>query len=206
MKRAFGFSLIEALIAIAVTALVAAIALNSLSNAISIKEGQEIQDERLANFQRAVNRITMDLELLADRAVRNEYGDLQPQIMGDKSADESFLSLTRQGKRNPANLPRTEMERVTYRLKEGDLIREQWLMLDIASTDQIVERVLLADVTKFEVEFYHDEQWIDSWPSSDIANYNRNDLATLKPKAVKVTLATDDHGELIQIYPLGDAQ
>jgi len=206
MKRTLGFSLIEVLIAIAVTAFIAASAFSILSQAINTKEGQEANDARLAELQRAMTRISLDIQLLADRAVRNEFGDLLPPLMGDKSAEESFLSLTRQGKRNPANLPRTEMERVTYRLKEGDLIREQWLMLDIASTDQIVERPLISKVTKFEVEFYTEEQWIDSWPQSDLANYNRNDLATLKPKAVKVIIELEDFGLITQVYPLGGGQ
>lgn len=206
MKQTKGFSLLEVLIAVAVTAFIAASAFSILSQAIKTKENQEANDERLAELQRAMTRISLDIQLLADRAVRNEFGDLLPPLMGDKSAEESFLSLTRQGKRNPANLPRTEMERVTYRLKEGDLIREQWLMLDIASTDQIVERSLITKVTKFEVEFYTEEQWIDSWPQSDLANYNRNDLATLKPKAVKVIIELEDFGLVTQVYPLGGGQ
>ncbi|WMS85797.1 type II secretion system minor pseudopilin GspJ [Pleionea litopenaei] len=206
MKQTKGFSLLEVLIAVAVTAFIAASAFSILSQAIKTKENQEANDERLAELQRAMTRISLDIQLLADRAVRNEFGDLLPPLMGDKSAEESFLSLTRQGKRNPANLPRTEMERVTYRLKEGDLIREQWLMLDIASTDQIVERSLITKVAKFEVEFYTEEQWIDSWPQSDLANYNRNDLATLKPKAVKVIIELEDFGLVTQVYPLGGGQ
>ena len=205
IKRASGFTLLEILIAIAITAVIATSAFAILNQALSTQSNAEQNDKRLAELQRALNRISMDLQMLADRAVRNEYGDLLPQLMGDKSADDTFISFTRQGKRNPANLPRTEMERVTYRVKEGDLIREQWLVLDIASTDQILERTLLTNVTRFEVEFFAEEQWLDSWPETDVGNIPRDQLSSLKPKAIKLIIELEDLGELIQIYPLEGA-
>ncbi|NVJ59076.1 MAG: type II secretion system minor pseudopilin GspJ [Gammaproteobacteria bacterium] len=204
-RKAAGFTLLEILIAVTITAVIATSAFAILNQALGTQTNAEQNDRRLAELQRAMNRISMDLQMLADRAVRNEYGDLLPQLMGDKSSDESFISFTRQGKRNPANLPRTEMERVTYRLSEGSLVREQWLVLDIASTDQIVERELLKDVTRFEVEFFHEEQWLDSWPTTDASNIERDQLSSLKPKAIKLIIELKELGELIQIYPLEGA-
>ena len=147
--------------------------------------------------------MTVDNPVLLCAPPTLQYGDLMPMLMGDKSAEDTYLSLTRQGKRNPANLPRTEMERVTYRLEEDQLIREQWVVLDIVSEDQILKRPILEGVLKFEVEFYSEEQWVDSWPQSDIGNLDNSEIRTIKPGAVKITLELDDLGELIQIYPLG---
>jgi len=202
-NRQTAFTLIEVLIAVAITAFIAVSAFAIMNQAIGTQENAENNDARLAELQRAMNRISMDLQQLAERQVRNQYGDLMPMLMGDKSAEDTYLSFTRQGKRNPANLPRTEMERVTYRLEEDQLIREQWVVLDIVSEDQILKRPILEGVLKFEVEFYSEEQWVDSWPQSDIGNLDNNEIRTIKPGAVKITLELDDLGELIQIYPLG---
>lgn len=198
-----AFTLIEVLIAVAITAFIAVSAFAIMNQAIGTQESAENNDARLAELQRAMNRISMDMQQLAERQVRNQYGDLMPMLMGDKSAEDTYLSFTRQGKRNPANLPRTELERVTYRLEDDQLIREQWVVLDIVSEDQILKRPILDGVLKFEVEFFSDEQWVDSWPQSDIGNLDNNEIRTIKPRAVKVTLELDDLGELIQIYPLG---
>ena len=202
-NRQTAFTLIEVLIAVAITAFIAVSAFAIMNQAIGTQENAENNDARLAELQRAMNRISMDLQQLAERQVRNQYGDLMPMLMGDKSAEDTYLSFTRQGKRNPANLPRTEMERVTYRLEEDQLIREQWVVLDIVSEDQILKRPILEGVLKFEVEFYSEEQWVDSWPQSDIGNLDNSEIRTIKPGAVKITLELDDLGELIQIYPLG---
>jgi general secretion pathway protein J len=196
-----GFTLIEILIAVAITATIAVSAFAILNQALSTQQSAENLDQRLSQFQRTMNRLSMDLQQLALRRVRNAYGDPLPVLAGDKNAEESFLSLTRQGKRNPANLPRSEMERVTYKLSDKTLIREQWLVLDLALEDQVVGRELIDGVKRFEVAFFFDDEWLDSWPAGDISG---NSAAYYEvPQAVKVTIEFEDLGEVIQIYPLG---
>lgn len=203
MRLAKGFSLLEIIVAIAITALISVLAFQQMTTAIDTQESVKESDQQLAQLQRAINRISMDLQQVASRAVRNEYGDKMPAFMGDKNGAESFISFTRQGKRNPANLPRTEMERVTYRLEQDKLLREQWATLDIALEEQILARTVLENVLRFEVEFYKDEQWIDSWPETDAAEQDPQALSNNFPTAVKLTIETRDLGELVQIYPLG---
>ncbi len=202
-KAERGFTLVEILIAVAITATIAVSAFAILNQALTTQQNAENNDERLSKFQRAMNRISMDLQQLALRRVRNAYGDPVPVLIGDKNGEESYLSFTRQGKRNPANLPRTEMERVTYKLSDGKLIREQWVVLDLALEDQVIARELIDDVKRFEVEFYFEDDWLDAWPSSDVAGMTNATVYYEVPKAVKITLEFEDLGEIIQIYPLG---
>ncbi len=200
MKDVKGFSLIEVLIAVAITAMIAVSAFAIMNQALNTQKSGEVTDQRLAQIQRAMNRISIDFQQVAKRNVRDAYGDFKPAVMGDKSADATFISLTRQGKRNPANLPRTELERITYKLEDKVLIREQWAVLDIATEDQILQRPLLEKVIRFEVEFYSQEQWVEQWPETDMLSDKNQEMPF--PKAVKMTLELEDYGELIQIYPL----
>jgi general secretion pathway protein J len=196
-----GFTLVEILIAVAITATIAVSAFAILNQALKTQQNADNIDQRLSQFQRAMNRLAMDLQQLALRRVRNAYGDPVPVLVGDKNAEESFLSFTRQGKRNPANLPRSEMERVTYKLNDNRLIREQWVVLDLALDDQVIERELIDGVKRFEVEFFFDDEWLDSWPATDVGGASAAYYEV--PQAVKVTIEFDDLGEIIQIYPLG---
>ncbi|WP_164503469.1 type II secretion system minor pseudopilin GspJ [Pleionea sediminis] len=203
MFKSQGFSLLEIIVAVAITAIISVLAFQQLSTAVGTQESVKQSDDALAQLQRAINRISTDLQQVAARSVRNEYGDKVPALMGDKNGAESFLSFTRQGKRNPANLPRTELERVTYRLEEDKLVREQWATLDIALEEQKLPLTLMEDVLKFEVEFYADEEWMESWPIEDYMGAPQEQLSNNFPRAVKVTIETATLGQLIQIYPLG---
>jgi general secretion pathway protein J len=202
-----GFTLIEVLVAITVTAVIAASSFAILNQAMSTQSGTEQLDQRLSELQRALNRISLDFQQIAPRRVRNEYEEIMPALMGDKNLDETFVALTRQGKRNPANLPRSELERVIYRVENNKLIREQWAVLDIASDDQIIKREILSKVSRFEVEFLRGEEWFDSWPQQSGDNQfseqaNSQQVFEDFAEAVKLTLETDDYGEFSQIYLL----
>ncbi|MEE4245255.1 MAG: type II secretion system minor pseudopilin GspJ [Kangiellaceae bacterium] len=207
MRMANGFTLIEVLVAITVTAVIAASSFAILNQAMSTQSGTEQLDQRLSELQRALNRISLDFQQIAPRRVRNEYEEIMPALMGDKNLDETFVALTRQGKRNPANLPRSELERVIYRVENNKLIREQWAVLDIASDDQIIKREILSKVSRFEVEFLRGEEWFDSWPQQSGDNQfseqaNSQQVFEDFAEAVKLTLETDDYGEFSQIYLL----
>lgn len=198
-SKSGGFSLLEILIAIVITAFVSVSAFGVLNEALKTQQSAETSDQRLAEIQRAMNRVTTDFQQFALRSVRDAYGDSKPALTGEKSADASYVSFTRQGKRNPAKLPRTELERITYRFNGESLIRDQWLVLDIASEDQIVEREILTDVLRFEVEFYKEEQWQESWA---LDSFDKELLLEV-PDAVKIVIELRDHGEIKQIFPLG---
>ncbi len=198
--RFSGFTLIEVLIAIAITAVIATSAFAVLGQALKTQENVERSDDRLAEIQRGMNRMAMDFEQIARRRVRNAYGDVEAVLVGDKNEQESFVKFTRQGKRNPANLPRSELERVHYRLEEDKLLRDQWQVLDIASDDQVISRVLLTNIIKFEVEFFYDDDWVDSWPQADLFDPQNPSAAYQLPRAVKVLIEFADLGPLEQIY------
>ncbi len=196
-QRSFGFTLIEILIAMAITAIITVSAYSVLTNGIKSRKSSEKAQESLSQLQRAMNRLAMDFEQLAHRRVRNEYGDLQPVLHGDDNEEDTFISWTRQGKLNPANLPRSELERITYRIEDEHLLRERWTVLDLVNDDQKIAQKILANVKSFSVSFYLEEKWVERWPQED---NTESGGAILLPEAVKINLDLANYGMLEQIY------
>ena len=193
-----GFTLIEIMIAIMITGIIAVGAYSQLEAANKTQKAAVETDRRLAELQRAMNRISIDFQQVALRSVRDENGDSLPALMGEKDGDATFVSWTRQGKINPANLPRSELERITYKVEEKQLLREQWIVLDIVSEEQKYKLPILSDIESFEVSFYSEDQWHESWPINGI---DAKDLHHL-PRAVKFKLELTDFDVIEQVYIL----
>lgn len=77
-----GFTLVEVLIALAITAFVSAIAYTSFSTVLSGVESSQVTAERVYQLNRAWMMISRDLEQFVARPVRDEFGELEPASSG----------------------------------------------------------------------------------------------------------------------------
>ena len=111
-----GFTLIELLVALLVFAVMSVLAYGGLRSVLDASAGAGAHADRLASLQRTFMALARDVEQLADREIRDEYGDRQPALR--VGADERLLELTRAGWRNPAGQTRSTLQRVAYRLDE----------------------------------------------------------------------------------------
>src|SRR3546814_20795944 len=84
-----------------------------------------------------------DFQQVRNRPIRDNYGDVQPGLLG---ADDAAVEFTRGGWRNPLSQPRSTLERVGYQLKDNALPRSSWRILDRAHDPAPVQVVLLQDV------------------------------------------------------------
>ena len=73
-----GFTLVEVLIALAITAFVSTIAYTSLSTVISGAESTRTAAERSYAINRAWMIISRDIGQFVARPVRDEFGELEP--------------------------------------------------------------------------------------------------------------------------------
>ena len=144
-KPPTGFTLIEVLIALAITAFVSMIAYTSLSTVLSGVESMRENTDRIYEVNRAFMILTRDLRQFADRPVRDEYGELEPAMTGGILA-RFPLSFTRTGWHNPNRHPRSNMQRVNYRLEDQALWRDSYPVLDRASDTEPDSVVLLEGV------------------------------------------------------------
>ena len=207
-----GFTLVEVLIAMAVTAFVAAIAYGSIATVMNSVSGLRATAERTQEVNRAWTIISRDFYEFVPRPVRDEFGEPEPALSGGDAA-RFQLSLTRAGWHNPNGHPRSNLQRVNYRLDEQGLWRDSYTVLDRAADTEPVSVLLLADVEQMELAFLgtlSQLQFESRSSNVDTANWSEdwvqdNSNPTLllpPPQAVELTLYLSDMGQMRRLYAL----
>ncbi len=195
MKRQQGMTLLELLIAVAVFAILAALAYGGLHVVLNTSRAANDEAERLADVQRVLARIGADVEQMANRPVRDTYGDVLDAVVSDfDEAQGSRFEFTRNGRLNPAGEARSTLQRVAYRLSEDKILRESWAVLDRAQDTLPYEADMLDGVKRFEVRFIDsDGESRQTWQTDVTA-------AAPLPSAVEVILELQDWGEIRRLY------
>ncbi len=200
MRRQRGFSLLELLVALAVFSLLSVMAYGGLRSVLQAKQQTDQAATRLQQLQSAMLFLERDVEQLAARPIRDEYGDVQPAL---QRADASSLALTRAGWSNPTGRPRSTLQRVAYVLDTDRLVRLSWQVLDRAQDSEPYRTVLLEGVRTLTVRLLDENrQWQEAWPPQ-----GEQWPAWILPLAVEVTLELDNWGEIKRIFkvPSGPA-
>lgn len=204
--KSSGFTLLEVLLAMAITALVAIMAYGGFSATTDSIEGVRRQGERVSELNRAWNLMTRDLTHFIARPVRNEFGNLDSAMMGGEVADQS-LAFTRTGWHNTTGRIRSNMQRVRYVLEDTTLYRENYLVLDRTNESEPQRVALLENVNAIEFRFLSPDFQLrgldfeyDNWPEAWGVNGASNGVRP--PEAVEVRLDLEDWGEVRWLYEL----
>jgi len=195
-KQQAGFTLLELLVALGIFALLAAMAYSGLNSVMTARQVTTQHAERLSQLQMAFLWLGRDIEQAIDRPIRNEYAEVRPAMLGVETGRYQ-LELTRTGWRNPAGRARSNLQRVAYGLRDGNLLRVYWNVLDRAQDSKPLESVLLEGVDKLELRFLNDKNaWQNSWPSSQLGGV----ASATPPRAVEVTLETKAEGRITRLF------
>jgi general secretion pathway protein J len=194
-----GFTLLELLIAVSVFAIMAVMAYGGLSNVISNSTSSEKSLERLHQVQLAMLKISRDFNQLSKRSIRDEYGNSTNYLMtgqGKGQGLDTIIEFSRGGRPNPAELLRSHLQRVAYKLEDNTLTRLDWKHLDRAQQSEPHEAVLLDDVDSVELRYLDsDNQWHPEWPP-----LNEPGSSGLTLVAIEFKLVLKDWGELVRLY------
>ena len=193
-----GFTLLELLVAVAIFAVLSAMAYGGLRNVIDNSQQTEIAMQRLQQVQLAMLKISRDLTQLSQRSIRDEYGNTSNYILTGQG-DDIFIEFTRSGRRNPAEMLRSHLQRVAYKLEENTLSRLHWPQLDRTQEMLPYESVLLEEVESAGIRFLDiNNEWHEEWPP--LSATGQSDGNTVALSAIEFTVTLQDWGELVRIF------
>lgn len=191
-----GFTLVEALVALTLFALIAAAGAAVLSVSIDSRFAVRSATDQTAALQRTRGLLRADLGQIAARRTRDRDGEPQPlALTGALRPGDPVLTLTRAGWSNPGEADRSSLQRVEYRLVDGRLERRVSPFLDGSRPGS--PQQLLSGVTDLSVTFIRDGQETPlPVPGPTGA----------PPDAVRLRLTLEDYGAMSQLFLVGSGR
>lgn len=112
-----------------------------------------------------------------------------------------IVSFTRGGWTNPAGLQRSELQRVSYVLENGVLLREYYPVLDATATVALVKRPLVDRVKNISFRFMDasHQNWKAQWPEQTQGQTDQTTTLRWRPVAVEVTIELEDWGVIQRV-------
>lgn len=139
-----GMTLLEALVALALMALIGAASYQVLAVTLSTRDAQARHRIVLSDWQRAFSLIQRDVEQAQPRPVRSDGPEPRPALVLDEA--EQQLELTTGGRSNPLARAQSPLSRIRYRIglhpqrdipespyyrdEQRYLLRESWFNID----------------------------------------------------------------------------
>lgn len=196
MKQ-WGFTLIEVLVALTIFTIIGLASTSLLTSVIDSSDLSVERFDKLQQLQRAMLTIERDVQQAMLRPVRIE-GEQNEVVMRGGELDDSEasgLAFVRGGWHNPRNmLPRSTLQPVAYRLVDEKLERVFSHYPDNPIGFEPKVRVLLDNVSDFNVEFIAPDQG-ENTPSDEL-DWSPNYTGSVLPRAIAITIVSDDFGEI----------
>ena len=204
-SRQNGFTLMEVLIAVTITAVIGLGVWQVMSSIVLSRDRVDAVAQEFDGLQEAMLLLERDMVQVVNRPIRDIYGDFKP---GLTNREEGFaLTLTRQGWRNPLGLRRSALQRVAWEYTGEELRRRYWPVVDQGQEDNSQDLMLLDRVTVFEIRFLDAQgSWQDAWPpDEEMASLTPgNRPVTSLPRGLEITLEHERFGELVRTFTLPD--
>ena len=130
------------LIALAIFSVVSLTAATLLYQAIEAQDVSMQYGNRMIDLDRGISRLSRDLMQYVPREVRDELGDFTDSLL----LSPNQIEFTRRGWANPADHPRSDLQRVRYSVEGGGLMRRYWDVLDRAPESETHAQTLVEKV------------------------------------------------------------
>lgn len=223
--RQRGFTLVEVMVAMAITAVVSVMSYYGIDSAIRISRAAEQEADHLRQMNRAFDIIARDLRQVISRQVREPAGFAKEDAFFLDENAEPMMRFSRTGWTNPepARFQRSQLQRVHYHFDGEKLIRSSWQMMDRYDDSKTQEVVLLENVTAFSVRVMQQpdisqfsnlgsnvfinlpqasskDQWESRWPP--LSSDGLQQTSSALPMAVEITVTLERWGEIRRIFEL----
>ena len=205
-RKARGFTLMEVVIAIAITAFIGAILGVSFNTTIQNKEIIESQAEHYRMLRTAMNRMVREIggAYVSDRYDSKRYRDAYDRPTNFVGKRDQLLFTTLSHQRLYADAKESDQMIVEYEVKTStdpkargrmDLIRREKVILEERMERGGTEDALFEGAKKIEFQYWNSErkQWEDEWDT------RRTERKSILPTRVKITLfAVDESGKEVK--------
>lgn len=205
MRPERGFTLLEVLIAIGITAVVGLGVWQVLSSIVQSRDRVDELAVQFEGLQRTMLFLERDITQLVNRPTRDLYGDYD-YALTSREPDLALL-LTRQGWRNPLGIRRSSLQRVGWEFTGDTLRRRYRVSVDQGQEDESRDVIMLENVNDFRVRFLDDQQsWRDDWPDNDsMAGQTLGAKPEIAlPQGLEVTIEHERFGTLTRTFPMPD--
>ncbi len=160
-----GFTLVEALVAIAILALVATIAWRATAAMTDGEARLSAESARWQHFDALLTRMEADMRTAIPRSVRHG-SQVEPAWYAspEDATGNTALVFARAGP-DAIDEPGSGGQRVGYRFRDGHVEVLYWPRLDNALATRPTTYALVDGVARFRVlQFTADGRWSDRWP------------------------------------------
>lgn len=184
MKKSYGFTLVELLVAIAIFAVLSALGWKVFDYVVKVKERNAEHEAKLSQLQEAYQQILRDT-VQAVPLTANINGEIQPALV----LQNGRFNFSKTGVTDPLNQGLAPDERIEYqyRADEKKLYRLKFRNLNQTGNDQPDSSVLLDNVEQFKIVVLNPSE-SDSWPDRAVDANNKDSFAIL-PRGIKINLA-----------------
>jgi general secretion pathway protein J len=183
-RRFRGFTLVEALVAIAILALVALLAWRATAAMADSDVRLAAERSRWQQLDAVLTRVESDLRASIPRAARRGAStDAAWSLAVDDAAGNALLVFTRAGP-SAIDEPGSAGQRVGYRFRGGHVEVLYWPHIDNVATATATSYALTDDVAGFRVvALTADNRWSAQWPLPG---------STAVPRGVRIELTLAD--------------
>ena len=169
---------------------------NLLRSVRATYEAADASWVRLDSLQRTLVTVQKDFSQLAMRPIRNGAGEREAALV---AAGPDKVTFTRYGWRNFTRAPRSDLQRVRYVFKGGELLRQYQTALDPAIEEPWREQRLQDNLKGFAFRFMDEKKaWHSTWPPVGARQKERFHML---PFAIEVKLEHEDLGAITQRIP-----
>lgn len=191
-----GFTLLEMLVAIAIFALLSIGAYQVLQGVLTSDEVAKRKESQLSELQIALTLLERDISQIVPRSGRIE-GESNHVLLAaarfGQQSDDWGMAFIRTGWLNPDGLlPRSQLQRVGWRLKESRLERLSFLYPDPIIGLEPQSQTVLKGVSAFRLFFFDNNSWKEEWSQRNVL-----------PEGIAVELELEDYGTLRRQFLLG---
>jgi len=231
-RQSQGFTLLEVLVAVAISATVGVAAVQLLSNISQVNKTSIVKADDLGALQRFNQILGRDIGQYITRSIRDEYGDEIPSLM--LGSGDYPLEMTIAGWRNSpvTEDPRSTLQRIAYRTEdiqsepcepalerlayeqgldindvdvEGEcFVRYYWTALDRGDVSEPSAQVLYDLIEEVRFEVVVSTPSATGAPELNTVDYwpPVSDIEDARPVALRVHFTAPGYGDIMRQWPI----